>query len=484
MAITEADALSHPAVAALVARLAARISDLEAALTLALSRVAELEGQHGTPRKTPENSSLPPASGFKADRAARRRTAKAEGAPAAKRGPKAGHRGVSRSRVPTAHVDQVLVCRPTTCGDCGSALPETGGKVVGRQQVVDLPPVRPLVLDLQRLRLHCRHCGHGTVGRAPAGWDQQASFGPRIVALAALLHDQQHIAYDRLVSLFAEVFGLQISEGALVAAVARLSTKLAPLAADIAASVRGAAVLGSDETSMRVNGKTWWAWVFQTATAAVFRLQPRRNAAGVLSFLDGRQPQVWVSDLLGSQLLAPSVRYQICLAHQLRALRYAEQWEHGEQRTAARTWAVQFADLLRRAIHRRNQQAADAFAAPQFVADVAALEAEADSLLAARLPIGESYGLQTRFLVHRAGLWTVLHEPGVPPTNNSSEQALRPLVVHRKVTNGFRSEAAAQRYAPLRTVTETARRRGQSVFATLLQAAGTPLPLSPSNHFA
>jgi transposase len=117
---------------------------------------------------------------------------------------------------------------------------------------------------------------------------------------------------------------------------------------------------------------------------------------------------------------------------------------------------------------------------PDFVAAVAVIEAECDSLLAQELRIGESYGLQTRFLVHRAGLWTFLHDPAVPPTNNSSEQALRPLVVHRKVTNGFRAAAAAERYAALRTVAETARRRGQSVYATLLQAAGTPLPLSPA----
>ncbi len=102
MAMTEADVLSHPAVAALVMRLEARISELEAALTAALARVADLEAQHGGPAKTAANSSLPPSSGFKADRSARRRAARAEGEPAAKRGPKPGHRGVSRSRVPAA----------------------------------------------------------------------------------------------------------------------------------------------------------------------------------------------------------------------------------------------------------------------------------------------------------------------------------------------------------------------------------------------
>ncbi len=471
MSVEELAALTPAELVHLVLRLQDEIRALQ----------AELDGQRPPP-KTPANSSLPPASAFKGDRAARRRAAKADGEPAPKRGPKVGHRGLSRSRVPRAQVDQVLRCRPRQCGACGTALPQAGGKVVGRQQVIEVPPLQPLVVELQRLRVRCRHCGHGTVGTAPDGWDPQATFGPRLVALAALLHEQHHVAYDRLVTVFAEVFDLRISEGALVAAVARLGDKLAPAAAAIAREVRAAAVVGSDETSVRVDGETWWGWVFQTVQAAVFRIQPRRNADVLVTFLDGATPGTWVSDLLASQLKAPTARYQICLAHQLRALRYAEQWERGDARQAERAWAAQFADLLRRAIHRRNEQPADACAAPAFVAAVAALEAEGDSLLAQPLRIGESYGLQTRFLVHRAGLWTFLHDPAVPPTNNSSEQALRPLVVHRKVTNGFRAAAAAERYAAFRTVAETARRRGQSVFGALLQHAGAPLPLTAQPH--
>jgi transposase len=473
MSAEELAALSHADLVQLVLQLQEEIRALR-----------EERAAQRPPPRTSANSSLPPSTGFKADRAARRRTAKADGEAEPKRGPQFGHRGVSRNRVPAAQVDQVVVCRPQQCGGCGADLPEHGGKVVGRQQVVELPPVRPVILELQRLRVRCRHCGHGTVGRAPAGWDPQATFGPRIVALAALLHEQHHVAYDRLVTLFAEVFGLRLSAGALVAAVARLGTKLAPQAEQIADAVRAADVVGSDETSVRVDGATWWAWVFQTARAALFRIQPRRNADVLLTFLDGTRPGTWVSDLFGAQLRAPSARYQICLQHQLRALRYAEQWERGDVRAAERGWAVQFADLIRRAIHLRNQQADAAFGAPDFVAAVAALEGEGGGLLKQQLRMGESYGLQTRFRVHRAGLWTFLHDPAVPPTNNSSEQALRPLVVHRKVTNGFRAPDAAEHYAALRTVAETARRRGESVFATLLQAAGTPLPLSPAHQLA
>jgi transposase len=81
--------------------------------------------------------------------------------------------------------------------------------------------------------------------------------------------------------------------------------------------------------------------------------------------------------------------------------------------------------------------------------------------------------------VHRRGLLTFLHQAQVPPTNNASERSLRPSVVHRKVTGGFRSEAFAHGDAALRTVADTARNRGQDVFARLLAAAGPSLSLTP-----
>ncbi len=339
-----------------------------------------------------------------------------------------------------------------------------GGAIVGRRQVVEVPPVRPVVTEVQRLRVRCRHCGHHTTGAYPAGVGIHGRFGPRLLAMISLLHEQHHVGYERLVAVLDELCGLAVSEGALVAAVQRVAAVLEPEAAAIAQQVRGSGVVGSDETSARVDGATWWEWVFQTADAAYHTIVRRRNTDVVLTFLDGRQPGVWVSDLWKPQLAAPAARYQICLAHQLRDLQYAIDGQRG----FARAWARVMQALLRAAIHLRHQQ--DAGAVPVGSVAVAELEATADVVLAAALSPGWSADLQRRFRQHRAALLVFLHDPAVPPTNNASERSLRPSVVHRKVTGGFRSEDGATAYAILRTVADTARKRGQAVFATILAA--------------
>ena len=104
---------------------------IELVLGLA-ARVAELEARLGQPPKTPGNSSVPPSVGFKANRAERR---------ARKR--RRGHDGISRRR---QRPDVVVRCRPTACAGCGEPLPVAGQRRVGRSQVVELPPMRPVVV--------------------------------------------------------------------------------------------------------------------------------------------------------------------------------------------------------------------------------------------------------------------------------------------------------------------------------------------------
>lgn len=453
---------------ATVAALQARVTELEAEVTMRRG-----SGPPPPPKKTPANSSIPPAKGFKA-----RRPDPSAGAERPKRGPKPGHAGRSRQRVDCAQVDIVLPCRPHDCHCCGAPLPALGGTVVGRRQVTEIPPVRPVVIEAQRLRVRCRRCGHTTEGRYPDGFGATGAFGPRLVATAALLHEEHHVAYARLGEVLHGVFGVHVSEGALVEAVGRLQQALLPAATAIAEEVRRSPVIGSDETSARVDGVNWWEWVFQTPTAAYHTIQRRRNTAVVLAFLNGTIPRCWISDLWKPQLAALRVWYQICLAHQLRDLKYAMQAETGEARARARAWAAAMSALLRRAIHARNAQQAGRLNDAAFAADVVAIEADCDALLAQPLSFGWSYDLQTRFQVHRPGLLTFLHHADVPPTNNASERSLRPSVVHRKVTGGFRSEAFAQGYAALRTVADTARKRGEDVFALLVRAAGPVLPIT------
>lgn len=105
---------------------------IELVLGLA-AEVAELKAQQGQPPKTLGNPSVPPSVGFKANRAEQQ---------ARKR--RRGHDGISRRRQAP---DLIVRCRPRACRGCGEPLPAVAQRRVGRSQVVELPPTRPVVVE-------------------------------------------------------------------------------------------------------------------------------------------------------------------------------------------------------------------------------------------------------------------------------------------------------------------------------------------------
>jgi len=138
MAEKDLAGLSREELVELVRRQQEELAEREAAIERRDEKIRVLEEellQFRRPAKTPENSSVPPSRGQKANRVAGRRR---------KPGPKRGHVGVSRMR---STPDAVIECRPSACAGCGEALPQTGGRRVGRSQVVELPPVVPVVIE-------------------------------------------------------------------------------------------------------------------------------------------------------------------------------------------------------------------------------------------------------------------------------------------------------------------------------------------------
>src|SRR3954465_3432676 len=294
----------------------------------------------------------------------------------------------------------------------------------------------------------------------------------RAAALWTYLHEQHQVSYAWLATLGRELWHLRVSQGALANALARVATRLRPQAAGIREQVRASLVLGSDETSARVDGRTHWQWVFQTATASYHVIVPRRNGEVVADFLGDAVPATWVSDLWKPQLNAAAERHQICLAHQLRELQYVVDREQS-------AWAQDCQALVRLAIHRAHQRDAGELWGAAYTAAVGAIERRCGAPLATPVEGAEASRLWVRFREHRDHLFVFLYDPTVPPTNNASEQALRHSVVHRQVTGGFRSDWGAEAHAILTTVLDTARKRGQDLLATLHRTLGQPAAIPP-----
>jgi transposase len=432
-----------------VVALAERVAELEA-------RLAKLE----SPPKTPTNSSVPPSQARKPNRAARRRH---------KRGPKRGHVGASRRR---AEPDATIRCRPTSCGGCGLLLRPAGQRLIGRSQIEELPVVRTVVIEVLRYQATCANCGQRTAAEPPAWFAPHATFGPRVEALLAYLHETHHVSYERLVELCHDVLGLRLSQGAIANALGRVAIRAGPTVERIREQVRTSAVINSDETGARVAGDNRCHWVFQTPTASYHLIAATKGAAVIAEFLGDQQPAVWGSDAAPAQLGVAAGQHQLCLAHQLRDLTYATDADD----PPGRTWARQLRHIFGRAL--RLHRARTTWSAASFTHRRVRVVSAAERLIfGPPLGRGEAWKLQQRYRKHWATLFVFLERQDVEPTNNSSERDLRPVVIHRKMTGGYRSAAGAAWGGIFATVLTTARKNRENRFETLCRITG-PSPLA------
>jgi transposase len=405
--------------------------------------------------KTPKNSSKPSGSSYKAQLPKR---------VAQKRGPKVGHVGQSRANSPA---DEVVDCQAKQCSECGEVLEGLAQRVIGSRQVIEIPPFAYTVREARCYEVDCPNCGARQRGTYPAGFEAGQTFGARLEQVVLYLHHAHPLSYQRVQHIMRDLYGLHLSVGALVNMVQRHAEVVHTAAEEIRQQVKQAAVVGSDETSVRINGQNCWQWVFQTAQWVYMRIHQRRASSVIGEVLQEAQPEVWVSDLGPMQLDNPAGQLQVCLAHQGRDLQYAIDAYRCR-------WAYRLQALLWQAI-RLGQRRQDMV--PQhFTTQRLRVHQQLQDLLAIYPNNPDSQRLHARFTKHQASLFVFLHRSDVPPTNNASEQALRNSVIYRKLTGGFRTFSGAHVYADLLSILESARRQHRSFFDTLaLILSGQPL---------
>jgi transposase len=229
--------------------------------------------------------------------------------------------------------------------------------------------------------------------------------------------------------------------------------------AAILTRLRRARVICSDETTVRINGRTCWNWVFQNEAVVIHVVRPTRAAAVVNEVLDGHRPAFWVSDLYGGQRGHADL-WQICLAHQLRDCQYAI--EAGDAVFAPRMKKV----LLRAVVLARRRHDLAASTRREYRRR---LDRELDAIIALAPENRHGKRLRQRYAKVRDHLFTFLDHPEVPPDNNGCERELRPTATYRKVTGGFRSVWGADLFAGVKSVLGTAARHGLDAYQAIRQ---------------
>jgi transposase len=445
-----AGALTHAELVDLVVRQSVLIDEQQATIaalqTLVATleaRVRDLEQQVAQRDKDDPTRRMP---GLKPASTPRRR----------KDGPRT-HRphGFSR-RVSPAPTEVVAHAAPT-CPSCQTPL--SGGRERWRKEVLDLPAIAPVrVVHHVYLERTCPGCGRRVAPPRGTAADRgvlagRDRLGREMLAQVAVWRTEFRLPIPLIAWGLRALHGLDLSEGAIVAALRRVATAGQPLVEQIRAAIRASPSVHADETGLREDGANGYLWGFSTPTER-FYVHGRRDKAMVDAVLGPAFAGVLSSDFYAAydHYDGPHQRCWVHLLRDVRALR--EQHAHDR---VLQQWATQVTGVYRRARRfRAARPEARQQAQRRFEGE---LLARCTPWLAAPKEQVPQAVLCRRIARYLRELFTFVAEPVVPSDNNAAERSVRPVVIQRKISGGTRSPAGTDTFCTLATLFGTWRVR-------------------------
>ncbi len=447
-----------------IAELEAENAELKTLVAELKAQVARLSGQIAKLSKNSSNSSKPPSSDIvKPPKAKPKGRGKKQ---RRKIGGQPGHLKHERQPFAVQDLSDVWEYHLDRCPDCGGRVKraEAESRVVQQVEVVE----SPIRIDEHRgLAYYCGHCEKVHYAPLPAEVEKGGLVGPRLTALVAYLKCGCHASFSTIRKFLRDVMKITISRGQLAKVIRKVSRALQGVYDDLLARLPTEAWLNVDETGHKENKKRLWTWCFRAELYTLFKIDSSRGSKVLLEVLGEEFNGVLGCDYFSAYrkyMKDIGVALQFCLAHLIRDVKFLTTLPD----RATRRYGERVLDGLRRlfdVIHRRETMTEVGFnrTLEQARRDLIAVAKRAPDRRQAQ-------NLAKRFRLHGESYFRFITTPGVSPTNNLAEQAIRFVVIDRRITQGTRSEAGRQWCERIWTVMATCAQQGRSVFEFLERA--------------
>jgi transposase len=449
------------------AELERRDEERQAQIASLMERVAALEERL---RQNSSNSHLPPSS----NRPGTVPPKPVKEPSGRKRGGQPGHPGKARELLPVEEVDLLVECRPSHCKDCGGELQGYDGAPL-RHQVTEIPPIRPHVTEYQLHTLCCERCFGLTRAPLPPGVPEGA-FGPRLQAIVSVASGSYQLSKRKIELMLHDFFGAKASLGSIVRLQQSTSRALEAPVEEAKKYVQAQAQANMDETSWKEGPKTKaWVWVLVSGLVAVFSVQANRSTKAAQSLL-GRFAGVLGTDRLKSYNFLALLRHQFCWAHLKRDFRKIAD-RGGSSKAIGEGLLLCHKDLFAQLGRLRRGEIRPS----TFVSYATGLRVKLRKWLhiGAACDEPKTRGTCRELLASEPAMWTFVRVPGVQPTNNISEQALRQAVIWRKLSFGTASAEGSRFVERMLTAVHSLRLQKRNVLEFVTAACEAALHNRP-----
>lgn len=440
------------------------------------AKLDEVTAKLAAATKNSSNSSKPPSLDIVKPIRPRKPTGKR------KKGGQKGHQRTIRPAVPEDELDWLTQYSFQQCPCCGGPVTIDRENPVSTVQQIEIVS-RAETTEHQSLASHCAACDKTHFCTIPPEIRKAGLCGVELSSIIGFLKGACHASLATIRKYLRDVYDLKLSRGLLAKVITKVSQAIAPLYEDLFGKLRAERILNIDETGHRDSGKRMWTWCFRGNGFTVFKIDPSRGS-GVLLDVLGEE----FNGIIGCDYFSAYHKYrgltdcsiQFCFAHLIRELRFLK--EHSTGRTHG--WSSRLLDAIRDmfgVIHRR-EELGDRF-------DGELEDAAMEVLTRARFRVPDDQkarNLSARFANDGESYLKFLTTPGLEPTNNVAEQAIRFVVIDRKVTQGSKSESGQRWLERIWTIMATCSDHDKSLLDVLRSALDhffrgeRPPPLLPA----
>ena len=438
---------------------------IDAAAAPLRARIAELEAEIARLKKNSSTSSKAPSSDIVKPP---KQTGKPGRPKKRKIGGQPGHERHEREPFAREELDAEWIWHYPVCPCCGGRLISESepSRVLQHVELADIPVRKE---EHRSYAQRCARCQRTFVAPFADELRKAGLIGPRLTALVGFLKGACHMSFSTIRKFFRDVIGVRISRGMLRKLVGKVSASLEDPYEALCAMLPREARLNVDETGHPENGRRLWTWCFRAYLYTVYKISPSRGSDVLVETL-GEE----FDGVLGCDYFSAYRKYmndfhpllQFCLAHLIRDVKFLVEHPDAKNQTYG---ALLLEDLraLFGVIHRR-----EAYASPETFRRK--LEQARDRLVwdaTRRCPFTrEANNIADRFRDNAESYFRFITEANVEPTNNLAEQAIRFVAIHRRITQGTRSEDGRRWCERIWTVIQTCGQQQRSVFEFLTAA--------------
>lgn len=357
------------------------------------------------------------------------------------------------------HLDQTIRAYLTHCPHCDAPLSRT--QAVISHTVTDVPHwvvQKPITTEYTIERQWCGTCGK-EVHALPKGVISNSRLGVNLITLVLVWRYRFREVMAKITERLQTEYGMTVSEGEIAAILTRCQQWLGPKYDDLIEEVRAAPYKHADETSWRVNGDNWWCWGFVSQKSVVYTIEETRGKGIPQAKLKGAQG-ILVRDDYGGYTKLP-LEQQSCWVHLLRRSREAAREDDASAEVKAlhhklkQLFAILSEDVQQPYDRKERQQLYQWYWQDiQKIIDTPYCQKDAQAI-------------QTRIRHQGKNLLTALLYDGVPLTNNVAEQAMRKVVVTRKISGGSQSVKGAKTHAVNLSIVESIHKQQLPLLNTL-----------------